>query len=359
MGELLRVTINSSITAASPVIDNNNSATAANITAQQQYLTDTALNLLALIAATPFRRLLVPYFTRVAIFHSGLRAKLVSGGVLTAQVSSIFLSGMRDFDPILRQLDHFKQLSGRYVAVMEQALGASLSATALHEVTSRISATVDRCGVTQIANDLIEFILKQDNLRYELFAHFVGDDRFGERTSKLRKILSYLFKTASRQESAKFQALFEGALMKQELGRLDFTPQFSSCSWSYSPSSSPGQVCVRWAVRFVLSLTSMFETAQSVSRLEMLSIPQCHLAAERALVREFAALSSEQVQAIALALAGALNGLLDPTFEKEELPNKKIAAISRILNLQKVQSMPIATSPTHKFMFVPSTNNIL
>jgi len=293
--------------------------------ASHQFLFDTALNLIALIAATPFRRLLVPYFTRVATFHSGMRARLVSGGLLTSKVTSILHSGLKDFDPIISVLDHFKELSGRYCSVIEQALGASISATALREVTSRIVATVDRCGVTQIANDLIEYILKQENLRYELFAHFVGEERFGESSTKLRKILSYLFKTASRAESTKFQALFEGSLMKRELSRLDFTPKYTNHS-----------VCAQWAWSLIGTLASIYESAQSVSRLELLHIPQCHLAAERALLREFEALQSEQVVAVAFALATVLNCLLDPSYRREDSPGQKITALKSMLTLQKV-----------------------
>jgi len=292
-----------------------------------QPVLDAALQLLRFIASTSFRRLLVPYYTRVATFHSGMRAKLMCGGLLSAQVTSVLYRGLQDVDTILHVLARFGELSTQYCAVMQQVFAISLSDKALREVTSRIEATVDRCGITQIANDLIEYILKQENLRYELFAHFVGADRFCESSAKLRKVLSCLFKAASRAESVKFQALFEGTLMRRELATLSLAPQ-------YTPY---GEVDRTWAMRLMQSLTTMYESAQSVSRMELLHIPQCRLAAERALQREFSALSVEHLSGVAVALATALNCLLDPTYQPEVLPSQKIDALRSMLDLQKVR----------------------
>ena len=292
-----------------------------------QSVRDAALQLLRFIASTSFRRLLVPYFTRVATFHSGMRAKLMCGGLLSAQVTSVLHSGLHDVDAILVVLARFGELSTQYCAVMRQIFEVSLSDKALKEITSRIEATVDRCGVTQIANDLIEYILKQENLRYELFAHFVGENRFGERSAKLRKVLSCLFKAASRAESLKFQALFEGTLMRRELATMSFSPQYTSF----------GEVDQTWAEKLMQSLITVYESAQSVSRMELLHIPQCRLAAERALQREFSELSVERLNGVALALATALNWLLDPVYQPEVLPHQKIKSLRGMIDLQKVR----------------------
>lgn len=289
---------------------------------------EVALSLIAQIAATPFRRLLVPYFTRVLIFQCGVRAKLVSGGILSSKLSTVALSGLQDLSPVVQILDRFKSIATQHNAVLESALGAALSPAALQEITNRITATVDRCGVTQVANDLIELILQQNHLRYELFARFLQADRFGERSLKLRKILSYLFKTASRKEAARFQALFEGNLMAAELQEVDFTPQLKH----------QRVMSADWALQLVTGVVRLFQTAQSVARLEMLNIPQCHLAAERAMKREFAALPSRSIEVFAKALAAVLDSLLDSSQLPERQPSWKQATLQSVLEVLKVRS---------------------
>lgn len=293
---------------------------------QERY--EIALRLLTQLASSPFRRLLVPYFTRVLIFQCGMRAKLVSGGILSSRMSTAARSDLQDLHPIEQVLNQFKFMAGKYQALVTSALGTALSPAALQEITSRISATIDRCGVTQIANDLIELVQQHAHLRHALFAGFLrADDRFDEKSLKLRKILSYLFKTASRREAARFQELFEGTLLVAELREIDFTPRFDQ----------QRVLCADWALQLVSSVVRLYETAQSVARLELLNIPQCHFAAERALCREFQQLSSGQVDVFAKALAIALSSLLDCSQLQDRPPAWKEATLKSVLGVQKVR----------------------
>jgi hypothetical protein len=268
---------------------------------QQNARYDLALQLLADIASGPFRQLLVPYFTRVLTFQCGLRARLVSGGILARSTFAADLaSGRRNYSPILQLLDQFQSITSAYSDLLSGVLSKALSSAALAATTSRVAATVDRCGVTQVANDLIECVLAEDHLRYELFAQFLGTDRFGSSCVKLRKILAYLFRSASRPVALKFQGLFEGGLMKQELSRLEWSPRIDE----------RGVLCPAWATELVSNVAQLFETAQSVARMELAGLPQCLLSAERALACCFAELSEDSVGAFAKALAVTLNALL-------------------------------------------------
>jgi hypothetical protein len=268
---------------------------------QQNARYDLALQLLADIASGPFRQLLVPCFTRVLTFQCGLRARLVSGGILARSTFAADLaSGRRNYSPILHLLDQFQSITSAYSDLLSGVLSKALSSAALTATTSRVAATVDRCGVTQVANDLIECVLAEDHLRYELFAQFLGTDRFGSSCVKLRKILAYLFRSASRPVALKFQGLFEGGLMKQELSRLEWSPRIDE----------RGVLCPAWATELVSNVAQLFETAQSVARMELAGLSQCLLSAERALACCFAELSEESVGAFAKALAVTLDALL-------------------------------------------------
>jgi hypothetical protein len=148
---------------------------------------------------------------------------------------------------------------------------------------------------------------------------------------KLRKVLSYLFKTASRQEALKFQGLFEGSLMKIELARLAFLPVVDA----------RGVILASWAMDLVVSVVKLFETARSVAQLEFAGIPQCSLSAERALRREFGELPSEAKCGFARALAVSLNMLLSGGDSKgAEAVSfgaiKREAVLESIVALQKV-----------------------
>jgi hypothetical protein len=233
---------------------------------------------------------------------------------------------MVDLNPILSLLERFRTISASYRDILTETLGRALSSAALAALTTRISATVDRCGVTQIANDFIDGVLQQKNLRYELFARFLGTERFQEGSAKLRKILSYLFKNASRAEALKFQDLFEGTLMRTEIARLNFVPQTDEC----------GVIEPSWATELVMAVVRLYETAQSVAQMELVSVPHCHLAAERALRQTFAELPSSSIAAFANALALVLDTLLRAQQEDELLPKQREAALQSVLRVQKV-----------------------
>jgi hypothetical protein len=295
---------------------------------QQNARYDLALQLLADIASGPFRQLLVPYFTRVLTFQCGLRARLVSGGILARSTFAADLaSGRRNYSPILHLLDQFQSITSAYSDLLSGVLSKALSSAALTATTSRVAATVDRCGVTQVANDLIECVLAEDHLRYELFAQFLGTDRFGSSCVKLRKILAYLFRSASRPVALKFQGLFEGGLMKQELSRLEWSPR----------SDERGVLCPAWATDLVSNVAQLFETAQSVARMELAGLPQCLLSAERALACCFAELSEDSVGAFAKALAVTLDALLrSDSSTGGTPPTKRESLLKSVTTIPKV-----------------------
>lgn len=286
-----------------------------------------AVGLVTDIVNSPYRQLLVPYFTRVLTFQCGLRARLVSGGTLMrSSFAGDLASGLRNFRPILALLDRFNSISTAYSSVLQSTLAKTLSSVAMKAVTSRISATVDRCGVTQIANDLIDCVLADDQLRHELFAQFLSSERFGDDCAKLRKILTYLFKTASRPSALKFQALFEGGLLRKELAGLQWTPEMDG----------RGVVSQEWAMRLVTDVVRLFETAQSVARMELGSVSQCQLSAERALSRCFAELPEEGVAAFAKALAVTMNSLLRGGTRDNVPPTKRESMLQSITAVHKV-----------------------
>ncbi|KAJ1430624.1 hypothetical protein B484DRAFT_49966, partial [Ochromonadaceae sp. CCMP2298] len=286
--------------------------------ARRKQLLSSAVSLLGLIAASPFKRLLVPYFSRILTFQAGLQAKIISSGFLAHQLTA-------DLRPILTLLDRFKRLAAAYCGMAKLCLGG-LSSSALGEVSSRICATVDRCGVTQIAHDLTRLMQGQ---RLSIFRQFMSTQRFGHESAKLRKVLAYVFRTSSRTEGAKFQALFEGTLMRAELKQLDFGPRVDS----------QGVPEAAWALGLVSGVVDVYETAQSLSRLELVHIPQCRMAADRALRREFRRLPSDKTASFALALAAALNLLLDPASAAQGvvlLPSRREALLASALSVQSI-----------------------
>jgi hypothetical protein len=309
MRELLNIITESlASTALTPAmtLEEEGSASASTTASSTAERVDLAVEILAEIAQTPFRRVLVPYFTRILTFQCGIRARLVSSSLLATNFSHISTNGALDFNPILALLQQIRAITTGYCKILDRTLGAALTGDAMSALTVRIAATVDRCGVTQIANDLIDCILQQKTLRYELFAHFLGAGRFDETSVKLRKVLSYLFKTASRQEALKFQSLFEGSLMKMELSRLAFRPVVDA----------RGVILASWAMDLVLSVAKLLETARSVAQLEFAGISQCSLSAERALRREFGELPSEAKRGFSSALAISLNTLLSGSYSE-------------------------------------------
>lgn len=253
-----------------------------------------------------------------------------------------------DFLPVTKLLERFEAMTKHYAAVLTHCLGGGLSHAAVEQVCGRIKSTIDRCGITQIVNDLIDYIARQLSLKYDIFHKFMaagasGGERFsGRDTAQMRKVLSYLFKSASKAEAAKFQALFEGTLAKVELSQIDFTPQLVDAVTVAAADGVPrmtgrAKIIHRpWALSLVLQVATIYETAQSVARLEAMHLPQCYMAAERAMRREFAALPAFKKAVFAQASAIALNMLLD--FAEDVQMNRSLRqeTVERTTHLLKV-----------------------
>eukprot|EP01038_Epipyxis_sp_PR26KG_P004848 gene4848-6795_t len=262
-----------------------------------------AIDLVSFISSTPHQRLLAPFFTRVAIFQSGIITKVISGGFLSKFRETLFTIS-HDFGPIMRLLDRFKIVIEQYSTVIQRCLKDTLLPSTLNQIVAKITTTVNRCGVTQIAHDLVEFISKQNDLKYELFELFLNFKRFGEKNSQLRRILTYLFQSASKKACFKFKCLFEDALCQWIKIQLKSIPMpLHSNSYKINDNL--------WAMPLIKSLLTMFEKAQSIAKVEMFHSNLCHLSAERAFQEVFN-YSEDSIwkYGIAKAFAIIINALL-------------------------------------------------
>lgn len=89
------------------------------------------------------------------------------------------------FEPILDVLALLSRLTDRYSNLLNRCLGGAsvLSAQTLKHVVGRVKATVDRCGGTQIADDLVQQIAHNPSLRLDLFGHFFSSKGKGKATN--------------------------------------------------------------------------------------------------------------------------------------------------------------------------------
>ena len=78
-----------------------------------------------------------------------------------------------DFQPIVDLLNRFKSICERYCSVLMQSLIGTVSPSAIKLIVTRMQTTVDICGISEVANELMALLLTKDEMRRRIFEHFL------------------------------------------------------------------------------------------------------------------------------------------------------------------------------------------
>jgi sugar lactone lactonase YvrE len=160
-----------------------------------------AENVLNVLAAGPFKRLLAPYFCRLLTFQCGIKAKILAECFLS-KASDSFTS-REDLLGSCSTLKHIKHLEMMYAQLAVRCLGNYLSVNLMQRVLHRLTATVKRCSFTKIASKFTLQLCntKKSDLQNVLLTELLlNDTRYSGEPCALRGLLSQLLDACGVQD---------------------------------------------------------------------------------------------------------------------------------------------------------------
>eukprot|EP01035_Chromulina_nebulosa_P020833 gene20833-27001_t len=286
--------------------------------------------IIQMFASSPFKRLLAPYFTKILTFQCGVKVKTLSHGYLVtkSRASNEFLLSI-DFQPIVDLLNRFKSICERYCSVLMHSLSGMVSPPAIKAIVARIQTTVDICGVSEVANELMALLLTKDEMRRRIFDHFfqpVNNDRFrSSPTNQVRKMLSFIFKSASRKNVEQFQVVLEEYIQSCIIAKLNLG--------SFKEGTS---ISGTRALMLMTTLVESFDKVKSVCLLEMSGTNLSQNAAERAWKSFFSSLDSDSVKSISIAFAVGINTLFESLSKSFNAPNIDLSLLDATARIFQV-----------------------
>lgn len=352
MLEILSVTIDSIERTDSSICDDYERRN------KQQSLANAIIQMLA---TSPYKRLLAPYFTKILTFQCGIRAKILSHGFLLSKsrqfcihfvtiffvVNYSFFRGSSEyllsieFQPIVDLLNRFKWICEKYCGTIMRSLSGLLSPSTMKAILQRIQTTVEICGISEVANELMTILLSKDDLRRKILDHFFQPhgNRFKASTNQVRKLLSFVFKSSSKKNIERFQLSLEEYVRKELIEKLNLD--------SFNEGSS---ISATSAVSFLEMVVDSFSRTKSVCRLEMRGTMLSQNSVERAWQSYFSSLSSKNITSVAIAFAVGINTLIDTQSNCQLTPSVNLALLDAAVNLFQVLTIHLLLNSIYNLL---------
>ncbi len=235
-----------------------------------------------------------------------------------------------DFQPIVDLLNRFKSICERYCSVLMQSLIGTVSPSAIKAIVTRMQTTVDICGISEVANELMALLLTKDEMRRRIFEHFLlqpqHNDRFrSTSTSQVRKMLSFIFKSASRKSVEHFQMALEEYIKSHIIAKLDVD--------SFKDGTA---INGTRALLLLRTVVEAFDKVKSVCLLEMSGTNLSRNTAERAWKSFFSSLDADSVSSISIAFAVGINALIESLAQSFNAPNVDISLLDSATRIFQV-----------------------
>ena len=245
-----------------------------------------------------------------------------------SRASNEFLLSI-DFQPIVDLLNRFKSICEKYCSVLMHSLSGMVSPPAIKAIVARIQTTVDICGVSEVANELMALLLSKDEMRRRIFDHFFqpqNNDRFrSSSTNQVWKMLSFIFKSASRKSVEQFQIVLEEYIQLCIIAKLNLD--------SFKEGTA---ISGTRALLLMKTLVESFDKVKSVCLLEMSGTNLSQNAAERAWKSFFSSLDTDSAKSISIAFAVGINSLFESLSKSVNAPNIDLSLLDATASIFQV-----------------------
>jgi hypothetical protein len=217
-----------------------------------------------------------------------------------------------------------KDISDNYAKLLLICFSGFLSQVVINRLSLKVKRTVDRCGLTQIANDFTRYSMINKVFSYDIFELFFNFGvRFQAKNAELRKVLSLLFATfVSKQQLLNFKQLFQNYLTQRteiEVQKIFMLVDCSSKRFeirdltkkTFDVGDENNSEDDDWSLNIMSSLVQLFENTKQVSSIEMYHSNMFFLSAEKCFHDVFSSLSENNTVLFAKAAAFSIHLILD------------------------------------------------
>ena len=208
-------------------------------------------------------------------------------------------------------------------------LCGTVSPSAIKAIVTRVQTIVDICGISEVANELMALLLTKDEMRRRILEHFFQpqhNDRFrSTSTNQVRKMLSFIFKSASRKSVEQFQIALEEYIKSHIIAKLNVD------SFKEGTSISETRALV-----LMKTVVESFDKVKSVCLLEMSGTNLSQNTAERAWKSFFSSLDADPVSSISIAFAVGINALFESLARSFNAPKVGISLLDSAARIFQV-----------------------
>ena len=285
--------------------------------------------LVRLLYKTTSPKLLLECILKPIYFQAGLNGK-----ILTAKLSACSLTHEWKWGEVLKLSDDLASLTAKYNLVISRLLDNTLSPTTIKFLIERIRSTINRCGFTPIANQIIQSCSQSNQLLLRTIEPLLSSDRYLKHSIQARKFIKLIFASASAKDINSFLDLIETNFIRKDCKAL---------------LNAPALTTGMRIMGFIEFMESFLESYENLSdKYSKNSIDHLRLicAMERILAEESWKLSGMESQSIAFALSNFIHLCLSKHVsstkeESGEVQGKSlpIASLEQLNPLVKVNIM--------------------
>lgn len=254
-------------------------------------------SVLEAIAQTPCRDLIGPHFVKPLYFQAGSTAKSIACSVQNICITEEgALSKILD---LAEQLVHLNQL---FVQVSAVTLSSTVCASStLQYIQHKLQATIDFCGFTPVANEVLSTITSDPEIARKFFDPLYNSSILYDSTKKFRNFFRSLVESGSRVEVGKLFTLLEELFVRAKIDKLSPPSVFFA-------GRSVGLATA--AVDYVRGIIDRINDAHGVINAAWISYPRLLLSIERLLTNKIATFTEDDSITLGKCLAYALNALM-------------------------------------------------
>lgn len=256
-------------------------------------------------------------------FQAGLRAK-----ILISSISSCSLTHEWNWIEVLQLSDQLTNLIATYHTILTKIFSPIFSHTTVVFINERIRSTINRCGFTPIANQIIQSCAHSPTLLVQAIQPLLSSEKFHSSSIQARKFIRLIFSSASTKEVNLLLDLVEKHFIRKD------------CHHLLHSLSSGESVVVR-----IETLLATYDCLGSQYSKHTMEHHRLLCAVERILIDESLLLSVSESKSIAKVLSVFVNNCLskhkigmEDSCEYEDMP---LQSLERLITIAKVGSLCI------------------
>lgn len=246
-------------------------------------------------------------------------------------------------------------LFSKYAENISECFNNILSFPTIKFIQERIRSTINRCGFTPLANEVIHNFSKNSSLLRETMGPLILSQKFSSSLMEVRKFFHTIVLSAGDEEIKILMALIEEEFVQKEVLRLFTSKSQQTCTFSHRTWSNEEMKELVEKVQFYNHLKNTFSNKFIIDH------PQMVLMVQRVAFLISKKMSTSTAKSLAYELANGFHWILSKSDSNQvhsnsaTLPNSPIAFLETLVEMYQVSpALPVNTNSSKFVVFLPT-----